>query len=181
MKIAAVCPAGIVKLACLVPVDQTTPMSPWKSADSNARSSVPLMSSGYALAMLSPSGTSAFPPSVPPESENVTSGSAMISTLNRTSGTSSGVMSMPVDSATKRAITAISRAVPPVWNSISVAPPAKTAAVSPAGIVKLAWRDPVDQTTPPAPCGSVGSNARVSVPLMSSGYALARLSPSGIS
>ena len=178
---AAVCPAGIVKLACLVPVDHTTPESPWNSADSNTKSSVPRMSSGYALAMLSPSGTSWFPPTVPPACENVTSGNTGISTLNRTSGAWAGVTSMPSASATKRAVTAISPAVLPVWNSISLAPALKTATVWPARIVKLVCRPPVGQTTPDSLWNSADSNAKSRTPEMSTGYGLAKLKPSGTS
>ena len=105
----------------------------------------------------------------------------MISTLNRTSGACAGATAMPSASATKRAVTAISPAVLPVWNSISLAPALNIAAVCPAGMVKLACRPPVAQTTPDSLWNSADSKAKSKTPVMSTGYGLARLKPSGTS
>ena len=175
-KVASRAPAAIRNIASRPPVDQAT----LGSLPDGASTSTPTRSAPYGAAKLSPSDTLSPAPTVPPARENCTDGSVSASTVNFSSGTLIEVMSIPHGSAANRACTEISPATAPVWNESAFPPPGNAAASCPAGIVKSATRPPVDQATPPAPC-IAPRKARDSVPEMSTGYGVARVSPSEMS
>ena len=108
-KVAARVPAAMRNIASRPPVDQAT-LGSLPDADST---SAPTRSAPYGAARLRPSGTLSPAPTVPPSRENCTDGKVSASTVNFSSGTLIGVMSMPHGSAANRARTEISPATAP--------------------------------------------------------------------
>ena len=175
-KVASRAPAAMRNVASRPPVAHAT----LGSLPDAPSTSAPTRSDPYGAARLSPSDTLSPAPTAPPSRENCTAGSGARSTVNRSSGTLIGVMSIPHGSAAKRAWTEISPAETPVWNASEVEPPGNTAARCPAGIVNSAVRPPVAQATAAAPCADPRKSS-VRVPAISTGYEFAKLSPSRMS
>ena len=175
-KVASRAPAAMRNVASRPPVAHAT----LGSLPDATSTSAPTRSDPYGAAKLSPSDTLSPAPTVPPSRENCIVGRGSMSTLNLNSGTLIGVMSISHGSAVNRACTEISPAVTPLWNGSDVEPPGNTAARCPAGIVNCAVRPPVAQATAAAPCADPRKSS-VRVPAISTGYEVAKLSPSGMS